>query len=164
MFFSRYTEESPNFPILYDISLVMLYSNSASNPILYNICNDQFREGFKQYFKTLARTLCRKTNKEEDYSNETKESDCMSLVYSPKKRLSTASHVSVGRNSITQDIKCMPDSFDCNENTKPKTTRSSLVWPICYIAACSLSWIWSSDFQCHSDFRWWLIIAVKRTK
>ncbi|XP_028393029.1 neuropeptide SIFamide receptor-like [Dendronephthya gigantea] len=117
--------QSPKFPILRDISVVMLYGNSASNPILYNICNDQFREGFKQHFRTVSRTFC--AGKDEEYSNETKESECISLVYSPKGRLSTASHVSVGGSSITPDSKCMPDSLNSEEKKKQKDSCSSFV-------------------------------------
>jgi hypothetical protein len=105
---------SSNYPMIRVISVVMLYSNSASNPILYNICNEQFRDGFKKYFKPCSRTLCPGMNcKEEEYSNETKESDFISLVYhSPKTRLSVISQNSSARSSLLQNGKCMSVSFE----------------------------------------------------
>lgn len=119
---------SPKFPVLRVISVVMLYSNSASNPILYNICNEQFRDGFKQYFKPCSRTLCPGMNcKEDEYSNETKESDYISLVYSPKSRLSTASQISSGRNSIIQNGNCMSVSSDKERRLRDKDSSSSFV-------------------------------------
>lgn len=30
---------------------ILVYANSASNPLIYNACNSQFREGFKNYFR-----------------------------------------------------------------------------------------------------------------
>ena len=127
--FLHFLGASPKFPVLRVISVVMLYSNSASNPILYNICNEQFRDGFKQYFKPCSRTLCPGMNcKEDEYSNETKESDYISLVYSPKSRLSTASQISSGRNSIIQNGNCMSVSSDKERRLRDKDSSSSFVW------------------------------------
>ena len=62
--------DSTAFEVCSVLSYVMLYSNSASNPILYNICNDQFRDGFRNYVKPFMRTIClgkRRSNEEESY-------------------------------------------------------------------------------------------------
>ena len=115
--------QSPKFPILNDIAVVMLYCNSASNPILYNICNEQFRDGFKQCFKPCLRTLCPGMYcKEEEYSNKIRESDCISLVYSPKTRLSTVSQISSTRTS-----NCMTVSFNDEKTMKSNLSTSSFV-------------------------------------
>ncbi len=126
--FSFSLGSSPKYPIIRVISVVMLYSNSASNPILYNICNEQFRDGFKQYFKPCSRTLCPGMNcKEEEYSNETRESDVISLMYSPKTRLSTISQNSSARNSFIQNGKCLSVSFEEEKNERNKGSSSSFV-------------------------------------
>lgn len=31
---------------------ICVYANSASNPLIYNAVNEQFREGFKNYFRS----------------------------------------------------------------------------------------------------------------
>ena len=106
----------------------MLYCNSASNPILYNLCNDQFRDGFKQYFAPCSRALCPGVHcKEEEYSNETKESDYISLVYSPKMRLSTISQNSSARSSDVHNGKCMTVPFEDEKKLRGKDSTSSFV-------------------------------------
>ena len=125
-FFDGYS--SPNHPMIRVVSVVMLYCNSASNPILYNICNEQFRDGFKKYFKPCSRTLCPGINcKEEEYSNETKESDVISLVYSPKSRLSTISQNSSVRNSPLPKERCVLVSFKGEKKGLSKDSCSSFV-------------------------------------
>ena len=106
----------------------MLYCNSASNPILYNLCNDQFRDGFRQYFAPCSRALCPGIHcKEEEYSNETKESDYISLVYSPKFRLSTISQNSSARGSYLQNGKCTTVSPEGEKKLRSKDSTSSIV-------------------------------------
>lgn len=79
---------SPMFKILKVTSLVMLYSNSACNPIIYNVSNEQFRDGFRQYFKPCLKMLCPwEKCKEQDVSNGMKETDLMSL-YDPRSSIS----------------------------------------------------------------------------
>ena len=36
----------------------MLYGNSCTNPIIYSVCNDQFRTAFKDLFGSCLRACC----------------------------------------------------------------------------------------------------------
>lgn len=124
-----FLDSSPKFRMLQFISALMLYSNSASNPILYNICNEQFRNGFKQYFKPCLKTFCPMGSCiNEEYSNEAKELEYTSLKYSPRTRLSTISQISNTRNSLTQNGRLMSVSFDGEKTKRNKDSRSTSVW------------------------------------
>lgn len=49
---------------------ICVYANSASNPLIYNAVNEQFREGFKNYFRSWIECVLRiKGNKRRDHLN-----------------------------------------------------------------------------------------------
>lgn len=39
---------------------ILVYANSATNPVCYSACNSQFREGFKNYFQAWLSCFFRK--------------------------------------------------------------------------------------------------------
>lgn len=91
----------------------MLYSNSASNPIIYNVSNEQFHEGFRQHFKPCLKALCPGAKcREEEGTSNTKETDCVSLVYAPKGRISDAK----GSISDANENDCQMSSLNNNCN------------------------------------------------
>lgn len=44
--------ENPHAPSIVALCQICIYANSASNPLIYNAVNEQFREGFKNYFRS----------------------------------------------------------------------------------------------------------------
>lgn len=51
---------------------ILVYFNSATNPLIYNAVNEQFREGFRQYFQSWKVLLMKLTGQQQSASsNET---------------------------------------------------------------------------------------------
>lgn len=46
------------FDELHGLAMIMLYGNSFTNPIIYSVCNDQFRSGFKEVFGSCLQPCC----------------------------------------------------------------------------------------------------------
>jgi len=44
--------KNPHAPSIMALCQICVYANSASNPLIYNAVNEQFREGFKNYFRS----------------------------------------------------------------------------------------------------------------
>lgn len=47
-----FIDENPHAPSIVALCQICVYANSASNPLIYNAVNEQFREGFKNYFRS----------------------------------------------------------------------------------------------------------------
>ena len=47
-----FLDENPHAPSIVALCQICIYANSASNPLIYNAVNEQFREGFKNYFRS----------------------------------------------------------------------------------------------------------------
>lgn len=47
-----FIDENPHAPSIMALCQICVYANSASNPLIYNAVNEQFREGFKNYFRS----------------------------------------------------------------------------------------------------------------
>lgn len=47
-----FIDKNPHAPSIMALCQICVYANSASNPLIYNAVNEQFREGFKNYFRS----------------------------------------------------------------------------------------------------------------
>lgn len=67
--FFNLTEEHADSTSIMMLCQIFVYANSASNPLIYNAVNEQFREGFKAYFRSwiecILQVKCRKSRKDE---------------------------------------------------------------------------------------------------
>lgn len=92
--------------VFHVIAVVMLYCNSACNPILYNICNEQFRDGFREYFAPCFNVLCPGVNcKKRRRRASQRESEAFSFN-TTNSRLSAASQISYARHSLIPNENC----------------------------------------------------------
>ena len=68
-FFFNLTEEHADSTSIMMLCQIFVYANSASNPLIYNAVNEQFREGFKTYFRSwyecILQVKRRKSRKDE---------------------------------------------------------------------------------------------------
>ena len=59
--------DNPHMQSIMALCQICVYANSASNPLIYNAVNEQFREGFKNYFRTWIECVLRiKANRQRD--------------------------------------------------------------------------------------------------
>lgn len=106
----------------------MLYSNSACNPIIYNISNEQFRDGFRQHFKPCLKALCPGTKcNEEDVSNETRETDYLSLFITTKSRMADMNQNACVHVPIAKNVKSPTAVYGTSETRLKKASASSVV-------------------------------------
>ena len=67
--FFNLTEEHADSTSIMMLCQIFVYANSASNPLIYNAVNEQFREGFKTYFRSwyecILQVKRRKSRKDE---------------------------------------------------------------------------------------------------